>query len=1113
MTSPPKINIICFMTIVFYLATIQVSHAISCPKPTNVQPLSIGHDSITFGWNATEYITSPLHCACVFRGVYSEVCSANVTPVACRAGLTGLTSSAQNLKSQYVYTVCVQTQCSSSEFSYPVCREIITFPTEPYESITARRHSSSLDIRWRVPTGMQRWLDGYHTRWCSPSYCNVSEQILNGSHEGSLNLTGVETHLQYTLHLSGFSVVRSSGEKKRSVEASLVVYNVQTDGPIKISFLIERIKTSTLLVTWPEPDANSRQFDNYIVSWCKANQTGAHGFPKRNQTLPATSTSFIINDLEPGATYHVNLSTDQEANTTDTSQQRESVRLQLLEKPDDVHVESRRSVTGSLASITWNPSLHCGQDSPVQRYTVKLCPLCHVGKVAQPTKCRSTSVKACAAKAVFARLADLCQYRVEVRALVRRDRGEVSDEGEPAVVYFRTPSGPESNPYRTPEGVRAEIQRSSNAGALVSVTWDVRNLAREGSSAIRYSVNVCPACHEDSGTNPKECRSVAVVAKAGKAVVAGLKYLCEYAVEVRALVDEVDGTTYEAQPAALSLAAPVPNVPSLSDSLRAELSGSRVVVSWRKPEELGDYLVLYHVTLFRPTPRSILRAMVDGTEKTFDGLEPRENYTVAVDACLSWGQRQECVGNATLEFQTLPREPVGEFLSLTVAAASSTELQVSWNTKSEDDNVKWYEITWWMPRFHEASTPTERKSTIFTHENEITIDGLEPYTTYAVQVVAVCERRNITWHHPSAIASATTYHEGLARVSNIALTKSNCTPSLCDVYVAWKAKSITPQAPVVQLEYHVTLCIGSEVVSNNCRNKTVPGGRSYVTFSEVKTFAALFVTVRPVIKIPSAVIEGDVSVARGRSWTPWIPGVEEVTVVAITGTSARASWTKVNELDGVDGGYYGVVVTMNPPYEDEEAVSIEHSRRQYDTTTKERQSAIANSSERDDVVLRNVSTSDAVIDLLGLKPWRNYTITVTPGVTGSGLAIVGDGASKVFETPAEPPSKPRNVSVVERQGEQYVTWLPPESWNGPRSGYEVSVTCVNNHVRANSTVVALHADTTELKVPYFSPGVPCTVAVRAYTVYHGEPLDGDKVRVRFTLPTKEYAKTTERPSM
>lgn len=1110
MTSPKEINIVCLMTIVFYSATIQVSHAVSCPKPTNVQPLSIGHDSITFGWNATEYITSPSHCACVFPGVYAEVCSANVTPVACRAGLTGLTSTAQNLKSRYAHTVCVQTQCSSSELSDPVCREIFTFPAEPYESVTARRHSSSLDIRWRVPTEMHRWLDGYHTRWCSPSYCNVSEQILNGSHEGSLNLTGVETHLQYTLHLSGFSVIRSSGEKKRSVEASLVVYNVQTDGPTKIPFLIERIKGSTLLVTWPEPDANSRQFDNYIVSWWKVNQTGADGSPKRNQTLPATSTSFVINDLEPGATYHVSLSTDQEANT---SQQRESAQPQLLEKPDDVRVESRRSVTGSLASITWSPSLHCGQDSPVQSYTVTLCPLCHVGKEAQPAKCRSASVKACAAKAVFARLADLCQYRVEVRALVRRDRGEVSDEGEPAVVYFRTPSAPASDPHRTPEGVRAEIQRSSNAGALVSVSWDVRNLAREGSSAIRYFVNVCPACHEKSGTNQKECRSVAVPAIAGKAVLAGLKYLCEYTVEVRALADEVDGTRNETQPAALSLAAPVPNVPSLSDSLRAELSGGRVMVSWRKSAELGDYFVLYHVTLFRPTPRSVVRAIVDGTEKTFDGLEPRENYTVAVTACLSWGQRQKCGGNATLEFETLPREPVGDFLSLTVAAASSTELQVSWNTKSEDDNVKWYEITWWMPRSHEASPPTIGKSTIFTHKNEITIDGLEPYATYAVQVVAVCERRNITWRHPSAIASAITYHKGLARVSNIALTNSNCTPSLCDISVAWKSKSITPQAPVVQLEYHVTLCIGSDLVDNNCRNETVPGGRSYVTFSGVKTFAALFVTVRPVIKMQSAVIEGDVSVARGRSCTPRIPGVEEVTVVEITGTSAHASWPKVNELDGVDGGYYGVVVTMHPQNEDEEAVSIEHSRRQYDTTTKERQTAVANSTERDDVVLRNVSTSDAVIDLLGLKPWRNYTITVTPGVIGSGLAIVGDSASKVFETPAEPPSKPRNVSVVERQGEQYVTWLPPESWNGPRSGYEVSVTCVNNHARANSTIVALHADKTELRVPHFSSGVPCTVAVRAYTVYLGEPLDGDKVRVRFTLPRKEYAKTTERPSM
>ncbi|XP_050047680.2 uncharacterized protein [Dermacentor andersoni] len=1101
MTSPQKITAACFVTAVFFSATIQVAHAVHCPAPTDIEPLKILHDSITFGWNTTE--ANPLHCACVFPGVYAETCSANSTPAACRAGVTGRTSTERNLMPDYTHTVCVQTQCSPSEFSPSVCRSVYTLPAVPYESITARRHSSSLDIKWRVPARMQGWLAGYRSRWCSPS-CNVSEQIMHGWHEGSLNLTEVETNIQYTLCLSGFTVQRSSDEKQYSTEVSLVVYSVETHGPINISFLVERIQSSTLLVAWPAPDPNSRRFDNYIVNWWKANQTDADGVPKRNQTLPATSTSFVINNLERGATYHVNLSTVREADTTDASLQKESVRPQLLEKPEDVRVESRRSVTGPLASITWNASLHCGQDSPVQRYTVKLCPMCTVGKEAQPTKCRSASVKACAGKAVFARLEYLCWYRVEVRALSRSDGGNVSEEGEPTIAHFKTPA---SDPYRTPEGVRAEVQGSSNATALVSVTWDVRSFARERSSATRYSVKVCPSCNEDY---QKECRSAAVPARAGKAVIAGLKYVCGYAVEVRALVDEVHGTTDESQPAVLYLTAPVPNVPSLSDSLHAELSGSRVIISWLNPAELGDNAVLYHVTLFRPTPRSVMRAIVDGTKKTFDGLEPQENYTVAIAACLRWGQRQQCVGNATLEFETLPREPVEDFLSLTVAAASSTELRVSWNTKSEDNNVKLYEITWWMPSSHEVSTPKEKKFTIFTHNNEATIDGLEPYITYAVQVVAVCERRNITWRHQSAIATATTYPEGLVRVSGVALTNDNCTPSLCDVSVTWKVKATTPHAPV-QLEYHVMLCIGSEVVGDNCRNETVLGGRSYVIFSGVKTFAALFATVRPVIKMPSGVFEGDASLARGRSWTPRIPGVEEVTVAEVTGTSAHASWPKVTELDGVDGGYYGVVVTMHPEYEDDEAVSTEQSLRQYDTT-KEKQTTGANSMERD-VVVHNVSSSDVVIDLLDLKPWRNYTITVTPGVMGSGVAIVGDSASKVFKTLPEPPSKPRNVSVVERQGEHYVTWLPPESWNGPRSGYEVSVTCVNGRVRGNSTVVALNADKTELRFPNFSPGVPCTVSVRAYTVYVGEPLDGDKARVRFTLPKKEYVNTTEHSSM
>lgn len=442
------------------------------------------------------------------------------------------------------------------------------------------------------------------------------------------------------------------------------------------------------------------------------------------------------------------------------------------------------------------------------------------------------------------------------------------------------------------------------------------------------------------------------------------------------------------------------------------------------------------------------------------------------------------------EFYTLSAEPLENFVDLAILVNSPTQLQVSWSTHGAgDDVVKRYELTRWERSPRQASAPATSKSTAFTKETWMTLDGLEPHTSYAVQVVAICENGNVTTRRPSAIVSATTNPEGLVHVSDVTLATINPRPFLCDITVAWKVKAGDPEA-LEQHEYRVTLCVGAEDVIENCRNKTVQGGYSKVSFLGVQNFAPLFAAVTPVFKIPSRVFEGETSVARGSSCMPEIPRVEELAVRDVTGRSARVTWSKLKELDGVHGAYYRLVLSTKIP-----AKEYEESG----TNVEEEQTVEAgeSSAERDHTVVRDVPANETSFDLLDLKPWTNYAVTVIPGVTATGVAVAGESASEAFETPAEPPGKPRNLSVLARGGGHYLTWLAPESWNGPRGGYECSVACVQDNVRVNGPSVVLGPDTTELVTPRLSPGASCTLSVHAFNVYREESLDGDVARVRF----------------
>ncbi|KAL3197885.1 hypothetical protein MRX96_044651 [Rhipicephalus microplus] len=460
---------------------------------------------------------------------------------------------------------------------------------------------------------------------------------------------------------------------------------------------------------------------------------------------------------------------------------------------------------------------------------------------------------------------------------------------------------------------------------------------------------------------------------------------------------------------------------------------------------------------------------VTGLTTTQLNLRPGYTHTVCVQTQCSPANFSSPVCRTV---RTLASEPAKKVPHLEVSAGGSKKLEAFWTNirdagDSDDDVVKHYEVSWWKRGPRQDSAPAEGKSTALT--NRILYNS-----------------------GPAEAPHHLRRPEGLVRVSDVTLSTTNRKPSLSDVSVKWTVTAPDPEA-VEHHEYRVTLCVGSQALADEgCLNTTVQGGRTRVTFPGVRNFATLFASVRPVFKIPGNAFEGEASVTLGTSWTPELPTVEDLVISEVTGKSARVSWSKLAELDGVAGAHYRVGLSAN-----------ENRRPAEDAGTHVVKEQLLDAGEGvlEQYVVREVPASNGGLDLVDLKPWTNYAVTVTPGVTAIGVAAVGESANTAFETPAEPPSKPRNVSVVEREGARYLTWLPPESWNGPRTGYEVSVACVENNVRTSRPSVVLSPESTEFGAPSVSPTKSCTLGVHAFNVHRGESLDGDVVWVRLT-PTR-----------
>ncbi|XP_077493639.1 fibronectin-like isoform X2 [Amblyomma americanum] len=960
--------------------------------------------------------------------------------------------------------------------------EVVTDP-KPYPKPTGVVHkstssggtSSTLTVGWNAPVSSSGPpIEGYQVTICPREKLSAKATACQ-----TFNTSATETHVDVTT-LESFSeyevkITAYTTNNGRIVKGDVTRTTVTTSAPPIPSVVSQVVSNSiegrSATASWTRPQGIPAKFD-VVYEVVLTEEASGRVLSRRDVNV----TGISVEDLQASTEYTLSITpclvsgSRRECGNSSYTTFKSSSKGGPKE-PIHLHI---KAVNSTALLITW-PSPPTNT-TPFDGYLV-------IWWTANETAIDEESVsnKTLAADSTSFLIGDLkpsTTYYVNVSRIY-------GDNERDAIDLEQVAGSTQPDPFQKPSGLHVDYDANASQA---TVTWDPFPVRLEDSPVQNYSVMLCDVAGNGPDENLVDCNVVIKSADNTKAVFTNLKGLTEYRVEVWAVVTFDGNSTGQGDSAVSRFTTPAPVVPELWDSLRADLKESDVSLFWSRPAGLDEYELRYHVILYRESPQSTVRLVTNVTQAAFEGLKPQTNYTVYVATCILRRSRQHCTGNTTIEFKTLRAGPREDFVNYTVEAVNGSELRLSWAPPGEHEDLKSYQVSWWLYQANQTGEVVKRNASVSSHSTMALIDGLQPYTKYVVEVVPIYGSLRVTWQGSAVRHFATTKAQGFPAIANVSVTTTNRKPSTSDMVVAW---SITNSViSMDDLEYRVTLCVGTHENAQDCLNKTVSGHIFSVTFPGIDNFAALVATVQLLVRTENEVFESAIIQTTSTSWTPPIPEIVGLTVAGVTENSADVFWSKVAEFDRIHGSYYRVVLSAHP----QQDVNRNAATSQSGQSSSESETAVE--SERN--VVRNFTTRDTEIELSKLSPWRNYTVTVTAGVVGRGLDVEGLASSKGFETLVGAPTKPRNVSVAELNNGHILTWLPPESWNGPGAGYEVKFTCVNGDIKGNSTVVTLDPSRTALRMPQLSPGVPCNIFIHAYNVHLDEPLDGAKVRVRFT---------------
>ncbi|KAL6104044.1 ptprf [Pungitius sinensis] len=681
-------------------ATAQVTVKALPKPPTSLIVTETTATSVTLTWDSgnpepVSYYMIQYRCKSPDTGFY-EVEGVATT----RYSIGGLSP-----YSEYEFRVMAVNNIGRGPHSDPVeTRTGEQAPSSPPLHVQARMLSAStMLVQWEPPIEPNGQIRGYRVYYSSDMTAPISTWQKHNTDDSSLTtISGLTPDITYSLKVLGFTSV---GDGPAS---GVLQVKTQQGVPAQpSSFEAEAELDSRIMLKWlwPVQDPITKYELQY---W----EDGSEN------KIPVTfnpAGSYAVEGLKPDTLYHFSLAARSEMGLGVYTQPIEVRTAQSTPSapPQDVHMVS---LTSTSLKVSWVAPPAASRHGAIVRYTV-----IYQALAGEDTERHEvTGIGADATSYLLGDLEKWTEYQVWVRA-----HTDVGPGPDSAPVRMRTN---EDVPGAPPRKLEVEAINST----AIRVTWKPPLQGKQHGQIRGYQVifsrlengeprgqpNIMDVALPEAQWNIEESTE-------HEAVIGGLHSETTYSVTVAAYTTKGDGARSKAK--VITTTGAVPGKPTMMISTTM---GNTALIQWQPPKEMVGELMGYQLQYKRTDEEPFVSRDLRKTDDhyTATGLHKGATYVFRLSA-----RNRAGIGEAYVKEISTPEDvPSGFPFNLQVTGLTQSSTQLTWEpplVAERNGKIVYYAVVY-------RDINSQQNSTNRTADTHMTIQGLNPDTTYDIRVQA-----------------------------------------------------------------------------------------------------------------------------------------------------------------------------------------------------------------------------------------------------------------------------------------------------------------------------------------------------------------------------------------
>uniref|UniRef100_A0A672JLR1 Receptor-type tyrosine-protein phosphatase F n=1 Tax=Salarias fasciatus TaxID=181472 RepID=A0A672JLR1_SALFA len=572
-------------------------------------------------------------------------------------------------------------------------------PSSPPLHVQARMLSAStMLVQWAPPEEPNGQIRGYRVYYSSDMTAPLSAWQKHNTDDSSLTtISGLTPDITYSLRVLGFTSVGDGPPSE------ILQVKTQQGVPAQPSSFEAEAELDTRIVLswlWPVQDPITKY---ELLYWEDGSDNKIHV-----SFNPAGS--YAVEGLKPDTLYRFSLAARSEMGLGVYTQPIEARTAQSTPSapPQEVHLVS---LTSTSLKVSWVAPPAASRHGAIVRYTVSYQAL--AGEDTE--RHEVTGIGADATSYVLEGLEKWTEYQVWVRA-----HTDVGPGPESAAVRMRTK---EDVPGAPPRKLEVEALNST----AIRVTWKPPLQGKQHGQIRGYQVIFSRLENGEPRGQPNIMDVALPEAQVldDEAIIGGLQSETTYSVTVAAYTTKGDGARSKAK--VITTTGAVPGKPTMMISTTM---GNTALIQWQPPKEMVGELMGYQLQYKRTDEENYTSRELRKTDDhyTVTGLHKGATYVFRLSA-----RNRAGIGEAYVKEISTPEDlPSGFPFNLQVTGLTQSSTQLTWEPPLlAERNGK---IVYYVVVFRDINS--QQNSTNRTADTHMTIQGLNPDTTYDIRVQA-----------------------------------------------------------------------------------------------------------------------------------------------------------------------------------------------------------------------------------------------------------------------------------------------------------------------------------------------------------------------------------------